>query len=178
MLTTLRFCQARLCVSLLLMNHEQAIRIRERLLARLPAARDVLRGSLLDRTIRHRSGCPKCHRGEGHPVSVLAVGYPGGRVRQISLRKNQVAGVRRSLANYRKLKSAIEQICESFRRVVLILDGDDGGRKATARIAAQLAGKCSVGLVAVPNGSQPDQLNRAELAALLAGNFGQEEATR
>lgn len=50
-------------------------------------------------------------RGEGHPV-VLAVGYPGGLTRQISLRKEQVPGVKRCLANYQKLKAAIEKICE------------------------------------------------------------------
>jgi hypothetical protein len=33
-------------------------------------------------------------------------------MRQISLRKDQVAQVRRSLENYRKLKAALEQICE------------------------------------------------------------------
>lgn len=89
-----------------------AIRKRDRLLARLPEARDILRGSLLARTIRHRSGCPKCERGEGHPASVLAVGYPGGRMRQISLRKQQVTDVKQSLENYYRLKAALEDICE------------------------------------------------------------------
>ena len=95
-----------------MMNHEQTVRKRDRLLAQLPPARDLLRGSLLQRTIRHRTGCPKCERGEGHPVSVLAIGYPGDRIRQISLRKEQVPQVKRFLANYHKLKSAIEEICE------------------------------------------------------------------
>jgi len=94
------------------MNHEKAIQQRERLLSRLPSARDILRGSLLQRTIRHRTGCPKCARGEGHAVAVLAVGYPGGTIRQISLPQEQVTHVRRCLANYRKLKAALEKICE------------------------------------------------------------------
>jgi hypothetical protein len=99
-------------VSLLMMNHEKATQQRDQLLASLPAARDILRGSLLQRTIRHRTGCPKCARGEGHPVAVLAIGYPGGTVRQISLHQEQVAHVRRCLANYRKLKAALEKLCE------------------------------------------------------------------
>jgi hypothetical protein len=99
-------------VSLLIMNQEQIARKRDRLLARLPEAREILRGSLLQRTIRHRTGCPKCARGEGHPVAVLAVGYPGGVIRQISLPTEKVAQVRRWLANYRKLKTALEKICE------------------------------------------------------------------
>ena len=94
------------------MKHKTAARKRDRLASRLPEAKDLLRGSLLERIIRHRTGCPKCDRGEGHPVSVFAVGYPGGRTRQISLRKEQVAHVKRCLANYQKLKSAIEEICE------------------------------------------------------------------
>ena len=94
------------------MKHKQAERKLDQLTARLPEARDLLRGSLLDRTIRHRTGCPKCDRGEGHQVSVLAVGYPGGRTRQISLRKERVPHVKRCLENYHKLKSAIEEICE------------------------------------------------------------------
>jgi len=94
------------------MNQETAIQKRERLLSRLPSARDILRGSLLQRTIRHRTGCPKCARGEGHAVAVLAVGYPGGSIRQISLPQQQVTHVRRCLANYRNLKAALERICE------------------------------------------------------------------
>lgn len=100
------------------MNHEQATRQRDRLLARLPEAREILRGSLLQRTIRHRTGCPKCARGEGHPVAVLAVGYPGGTIRQISLPPENVAQARRWLANYRKLKAALEKICELNRILV------------------------------------------------------------
>jgi hypothetical protein len=91
---------------------EKAMQQRDRLLARLPEARDILRGSLLQRTIRHRTGCSKCARGEGHPVAVLAVGYPGAVIRQISLPPEQVRHVRRCLTNYRKLKAALEKICE------------------------------------------------------------------
>lgn len=94
------------------MNQKQLIQRRGRLLARLPEARDILRGSLLQRTIRHRTGCTKCARGQGHPVAVLAVGYPGGVIRQLSLPPEQVAHVRRCLANYRKLKAALEKSCE------------------------------------------------------------------
>lgn len=85
---------------------------RNRLLARLPGASEILRGSLLQRTIRHRTGCRKCARGEGHPVAVLAVGYRSAVIRQISLSREQVPQVRRGLASYRKLKAALEKICE------------------------------------------------------------------
>jgi hypothetical protein len=85
---------------------------RERLVGKLPVTGELLRGSLLERTIRHTKDCPKCARGEGHHVFVLTVTYPGGRTRQFSVRRERVAEVRRALANYQKLKEAIEAICE------------------------------------------------------------------
>jgi hypothetical protein len=49
-----------------MMTREQAIRKRDRLAAQFSSASGVLRGSLLQRTVRHSSGCLKCARGEGH----------------------------------------------------------------------------------------------------------------
>jgi hypothetical protein len=101
------------CGSLLSVKLKQIIGKRDSLLARLPDARDILRGSLLERNIRHSAGrCKRCDSGGGHPVSVLAVGYPGGRMHQISLRKEQAAHVKQCLENYYSLKEALEQICE------------------------------------------------------------------
>jgi len=45
-------------------------------------------------------------------VFVLTVTYAGGRTRQLSVRRERVAEVRRWLENYRDLKAAIEAICE------------------------------------------------------------------
>jgi len=83
-----------------------------KLAATLPSTTDILRGSLLQRRIRHRSGCAVCARGEGHLISVLTVSYPGGRTRQISLRPEQKPIVERWLHNYRKIKATLERICE------------------------------------------------------------------
>jgi hypothetical protein len=94
------------------MTHKQVLRARQKVLDRLPCAGEILRGSLLQRTVHHSSGCPKCARGEGHPLWVLTVSYPGGRTRQISLHREQVPQVRRWLNNYRKLKDKVEAICE------------------------------------------------------------------
>ena len=94
------------------MIRDQALHKRQKLVGKLPVTGDLLRGSLLERTIRHSRGCPKCARGEGHHVFVLTVTYPGGRTRQFSVRRERVADVRRSLSNYQKLKEAIEAICE------------------------------------------------------------------
>ena len=100
-------------VSLIRMRHDATIAKRQKLLVRLPVTGEILRGSLLQRTIRnHARGCAKCASGEGHPLAVLTVSYPGGRTRQFSLRRQRVAEVRRWLRNYQKLKEAIEVICE------------------------------------------------------------------
>jgi hypothetical protein len=92
------------------MIRSPALHKREKLVGKLPVTGELLRGSLLERTIRHSKGCPKCARGEGHHVFVLTVTYPGGRTRQFSVRRERVAEVRRALANYQKLKG--EAICE------------------------------------------------------------------
>jgi hypothetical protein len=99
------------------MKHTIA-QVRNRLLRRLPDLGQIVRGSLLKRVIRHRQGCPKCEAGEGHPVWVLAIGYPGGRTRQLSLHAEQVPQVRAWLANYRKSKAILEKVREVNQRLL------------------------------------------------------------
>ncbi len=102
---------------------------RQRFLRRLPDLGQIVRGSLLKRVIRHRQGCPKCEAGEGHPVWVLGVGYPGGRTRQLSLRAEQVPQVRAWLANYRKSKAILDKVCEVNQRLLRSArDGRSAGR--------------------------------------------------
>ena len=59
------------------MIREQTLRARQKLIGKLPITGELLRGSLLERTVRHTKDCPKCARGEGHQVFVLTVTYPG-----------------------------------------------------------------------------------------------------
>ena len=94
------------------MIREQTLRSRLKLVSKLPITGELLRGSLLERTVRHTKDCPKCARGEGHHVFVLTVTYPGHRTRQFSVRRERVAEVRRWLSNYQELKEAIEAVCE------------------------------------------------------------------
>src|SRR2546421_4743131 len=103
------------------MTREQAIRKRDKLAAQFSFPSGVLRGSLLQRTIHHSSGCLKCARGEGHPLWVLTVGYPGGKTRQVSLRPGQVPQVRKALAGYRNFKRSLEAISE-LNQFLLRLD--------------------------------------------------------
>src|SRR5919198_6712051 len=94
------------------MIRARTLQARDKLVGKLPVTGELLRGSLLERTVRHTKGCPKCARGEGHQVFVLTVTYPGGRTQQFSVRRERVAEVRRWLANYQELKEAIEAVCE------------------------------------------------------------------
>jgi hypothetical protein len=110
------------------MTRKQAATARDKLLTRLTNLGDVLRGSLFQRTIHHSSGCPKCARGEGHPLWVLNVGYPGGRTRQLSLRPSQVPQVRKALDRYRQVKGALEAISE-LNQQLLRLDRDESKGK-------------------------------------------------
>jgi hypothetical protein len=99
-------------VSLLRVNHKAIQQTRDRLAAALPSTTEILRGSLLHRRIRHRSGCAVCARTPGHLVWVLAVSYPGGRTKQISLSAEEKVLAQQWLRNYRKLKATLERICE------------------------------------------------------------------
>ena len=94
------------------MTREQLIATRQALVSQLPVTGDILRGSLLERTVRHSRGCTICAGGGGHPLSVLTVTYAGGRTRQFSLRREQIEEVRRWLGNYHRLREALEEICE------------------------------------------------------------------
>jgi hypothetical protein len=94
------------------MKQESILKTRTKLAAALPSTTEILRGSLLHRRIRHRSGCAVCAKGPGHPVWVLTVSYPGGRTKQISLSTEQKPLVQQWLRNYRRLKDTLERICE------------------------------------------------------------------
>jgi len=114
------------------MTRKQAATNRDKLLARLTDLGDVLRGSLLERTIHHSTGCPKCARGDGHPLWVLNVGYPGGRTRQLSIRPDQVPQVRKGLDRYRQVKETLEAISE-LNQQILRLDRDEAKSQETAQ---------------------------------------------
>jgi hypothetical protein len=114
------------------MTRKRAIQSRNKLVAGIPSLDQILRGSLLQRTIHHSSGCPKCARGEGHPLWVLNVGYPGGKTRQLSLRPEQIPQVRQALQRFRQIKETLAAISE-LNQSLLRLDRDQS--KAQERSA-------------------------------------------
>src|ERR1700730_13577051 len=110
------------------MTRMQAILKRDRLAAGLSGLGDVLRGSLLERTVHHSSGCPKCARGEGHPLWVLNVNYPGAKTRQLSLRSEQIPQVRKAMERYQQVKETLEAISE-LNQQLLRMDRDESRRE-------------------------------------------------
>ena len=105
------------------MTRDQLIATRQVLVSQLPVTGEILRGSLVERTVRHSRGCTICAAGGGHPLSVLTVTYAGGRTRQLSLRREQIDEVRRWLGNYHKLRETLEQICELNHGLLRPADG-------------------------------------------------------
>ena len=58
-------------------------------------------------------------------------------------------------------------LLEHFRRVILMLDGDEPGRRATVAIAARLRPYTSLNAIHLPDSAQPDQLSAAEIRQIL-----------
>ena len=58
-------------------------------------------------------------------------------------------------------------LLERFRHVILLLDGDATGRKASAAIAQKLRPHCQVEVLLLPDGVQPDQLPAKDVEKLL-----------
>ena len=94
------------------MKAKEALRQRDKLARSIGQPTEIVRGSLLKRTIRHKKGCQTCARGEGHPAWILSINYAGGRNKQISIRPEQKKQVQRWLANYHGVKDKLEAICE------------------------------------------------------------------
>jgi len=96
-----------------MMKHGAALRRRQKLASSLPPVAEILRGSLFQRTIHHKRGCPKCEGGGGHSAWVLTIGYGGGVTKQYSIRPEMKPQVERWLKNYQELKAKLEAICET-----------------------------------------------------------------
>jgi DNA primase len=58
-------------------------------------------------------------------------------------------------------------LCRHFRRVVLLLDGDEAGKAATDECLVQLGRQMWVRAVVLVDGQQPDQLTAEALTNLL-----------
>lgn len=91
---------------------------RERLLAKLPALQDVLRGSLVERSVRCGKTTCRCARGELHAAVYLSVTHRGGRTEQISVPSELVAQVRNGIAVYQRWWELLEQVSAVNRELL------------------------------------------------------------
>lgn len=66
------------------------------------------------------------------------------------------------------LSAEQEELLHRFTQVVLFLDGDDAGKKASQSIAMQLLPRVFVRLISLPGGEQPDQLSSNEIKTILS----------
>ena len=63
-----------------------------------------------------------------------------------------------------------------FRQIVPMLDGDAAGRRASAEIAARMAGRCWVKVIALAENRQPDQLSEEALREIITREGGQPQS--
>ncbi len=91
---------------------------RRRVLETLPPLDEVLRGSVVERSICcGRAGC-HCAGGDGHRVTYLSVTHPGGRTEQISLPAALVAAARRGVATYQRWWKIVEHLSAINREIL------------------------------------------------------------
>jgi len=91
---------------------------RRRILEKLPPLEEVLRGSVVVRSLR--CGKPSCHcaEGERHRATYLSVTLAGGRTEQISLPAALVPVAERGVAHYHAWWTAIEQLSAINRDLI------------------------------------------------------------
>lgn len=58
-------------------------------------------------------------------------------------------------------------LLQRFQRVILMLDGDAAGRRATAEIAARLRAHCLLQVIHIPESMQPDQMSTEHIRQIL-----------
>jgi hypothetical protein len=92
------------------MSTKKFLERRRRATRDLPPLEDVLRGSVVRRTLRCGKSSCHCASGAGHPVVQLSVTLRGGRTEQISVPAALVAEVERQVANYHAWWAAIETV--------------------------------------------------------------------
>jgi hypothetical protein len=83
---------------------------RQRLLAQLPSLDEVLRGSLVERSVRCGKSSCRCAHGALHQVIYLSVTHRGGRTEQISIPSHLVNSVRHGIAIYLQWWEILEKV--------------------------------------------------------------------
>jgi hypothetical protein len=94
-------------------------RRRKTLLHKLPPLEAIVRGSLIERYKRcGKPGC-KCADGPGHgPKYYLSVSKPGSTPQMDYVPQHSKEKVEEYLANHRKIKAILEELCEISRELL------------------------------------------------------------
>lgn len=100
---------------------------RRRLLAQLPPLDEVLRGSLVERSVRCGKPSCRCASGELHAAVYLSVTHRGGRTEQISVPRELVASVRDGIAVYQQWWEILEQVATVNRDLLRQRRAQRGG---------------------------------------------------
>jgi len=100
---------------------------RRRLLAQLPPLDEVLRGSLVERSVRCGKPSCRCASGELHAAVYLSVTHRGGRTEQISVPRELVASVRDGIAVYQQWWEILEQVATVNRDLLRHRRAQRGG---------------------------------------------------
>jgi len=113
---------------------------RHRAVHKLPPIEEVLRGSILERSVRCGQPHCRCAAGERHTATVLTVSFPGGRTEQISLPASVLRTVRAWVANYQRWWEIIEKVSAINRDLLRAQRREDKerphGRRSKRRAAA------------------------------------------
>jgi hypothetical protein len=92
------------------MKTKRLLTQRQRVVEKLPPIEEVLRGSILERSVRCGQSNCRCASGERHSATVLSVSFPGSRTEQMSLPAAVVPTVRGWIANYQRWWEIIEKV--------------------------------------------------------------------
>jgi DNA primase len=67
-------------------------------------------------------------------------------------------------------------LVQRFREMVLMLDGDAAGCRASADIAGRMAARCRVKVIALAENRQPDQLSEEAIREIITREGGQPQS--
>jgi hypothetical protein len=109
---------------------------RRRLLAKLPPLDEVLRGSLVERSVRCGKTSCRCASGKLHSAVYLSVTHRGGRTEQISVPRELVSTVRNGIAVYQTWWEILEQVSTVNRDLLRQRRAQQGGVEDGARRGA------------------------------------------
>jgi hypothetical protein len=91
---------------------------RRQVLTQLPPLEEILRGSIIERTVRCGGAGCHCARGAGHPMTILTVSFAGGRTSQLSLPAALVPVAKRWVANYHAWWTIMEEVSALNREIL------------------------------------------------------------